>query len=663
MNYGLLPYFYTIMSNLERNEVLSETGVLVRKFADFWSQNGFVFEENNSAIPDDTHPDVDFLACNAMAFTPLYTGEETVVPERQKLARLQSSVRPGGGRKIGISAKHMTGFDMLGVFDFECCDPQALLQKVVHFFATELGIGYECLSINVSKGTVFDSAARNIQSGNPDFSIREMPPETLQWNAVAGKQGFRAEINCKLPSGSEWELWNVSYVDGRIFDSGGSLERLLAVTQNKESVFDVGELADIRAQLEPLVAACEPDIINFLCDKIRVLKRLQDNGVTPGGRGGRQKFVRNLAQDVISTLLSIGGDPQNIFKVFGLDEFNEVENFDRKIRQAEALYRRNPSLFGNPISLRTLLSESFIDENITQLNLLKYPHALVSLLIEMGACFDLQDFDAVDELLSSQLPLVFSRLIKSKKTGALINNVRSDIKQIDPKAGIILTGSKANSRILNVGDVDLIVVSDTGDFASRAAAEIDGYCSTDDDSLRFQINSITVGILPLSIRELENRINGVLDGSDLKPRYKNWAVGAEVPEGFLGDIDRAKVLVDRPDGAITNLRRQISTNAVPMYQEIEKHCINELNLRMEQLNRQVQIGAEGEYGLALVSSQILFILIRLAYARQKNHFRGVKRVNEKILVQEPQIYELIKRLANGDHDIDEINVLFRLIGL
>jgi len=123
-----------------------------------------------------------------------------------------------------------------------------------------------------------------------------------------------------------------------------------------------------------------------------------------------------------------------------------------------------------------------------------------------------------------------------------MENLSRKIIELDPNAGILLVGSVSKGIIDGLHDLDLLVVgNDEIILALRQEAD---YKDTCDGSLRFAPpGKPEVGILVKSLRDVKDSIDAILEGSlDLK--YKAWAIGAEAPEGFLGDIADAKILYE-----------------------------------------------------------------------------------------------------------------------
>lgn len=624
------------------NDQLAKVDQLKARFIDFFGKKGFHFEQAETAIPPDSDSTGrDFLACNAMAFSGFYSGEESGAGMR--LARIQPSVRPGSGSKIGFSAKHMTSFDMMGLFDFDTTDPGEIFAQVIDYFVLEVGLLADEIVINVSDApdNVFGEVVRERQ----DVSVNYMGAEQLVWQELDGLSGFRAEINWRRPDGTVWELWNVSYVDGRIFDSGGSLERILAAKEKADSVFDVGELALIKSKLDALVATEYTELVYFLCDQIRTFERLTQYGVQPAGsKGGRAKFARHIAENIIATAYSLGIDCAALNANFNFDLSDEDTGFNRKIDQAKAFARRHWSP-DEVVSLSEILSGDFYSNNIARLNLLKLPHVLVAILLDMGFTVGLPPQEELSAFLN-HYPKVVNVMLERNRPNAVISQLRLAIGNIDPEAAIALVGSSSEIESRAIGDIDLVVVSNQVNIFDLLKNSIPGFEALSDDSLRFDYEGYEVGIVPLSTEQFDDRVLPVLSGEGLEPRYKPWAVGGEVPEGFLGDMLKARIIKTDRRGIVRNIQGRIEGEREVLFMNIVNFTLKELQQRLEQVSRQIEIGSKGRVGLDVAKAQAKFVLIRLAYAMNQVFFRGVKRVDNDVVESDEDIKGLVDLLES-----------------
>ena len=203
-----------------------------------------------------------------------------------------------------------------------------------------------------------------------------------------------------------------------------------------------------------------------------------------------------------------------------------------------------------------------------------------------------------------------------------MENLSRLIREKDSEAGVLLVGSAAKGETDGLNDLDLLVV---GDWSKISALKSDpSYRDTCDYSMRFEFpNMPDVGILVKSIAELRVRIDEVLSGSvDLM--YKPWAIGAEAPEGFLGDIAASRIITDTPMGDLSNLKSRVNNYPDQLGEYIMQNCHQELTLRIQQIEKAVL--RKDYLSAQILKGHIIFVLMRLIFADQKMYFSGVKSI-------------------------------------
>ncbi len=272
-----------------------------KTFVDYWRACDYKTVSTADSAPPPHLPNIDFSSCGAMHYGPIFNGT-VAVPSQTRIARIQRSVRPGSGVKIGYSPKHLTAFDMLDVFDLDVFGRlEQTLEQIIQFFADHLNIGSDNLVINIStdeKDLLGEAVKRLAQKHHVE--LRLLPADKLLWQVKnATYKGTRAEINWKRPDGDLWELWNISLINNQFLDSGGSMERADAARLGCNTVFDVGELAQVKARLVALNIDLAETELHFLTDQVRSATRLMAEGILPGGNNGRRMFVRNLLTNIL----------------------------------------------------------------------------------------------------------------------------------------------------------------------------------------------------------------------------------------------------------------------------------------------------------------------------------------------------------------------------
>jgi hypothetical protein len=216
----------------------------------------------------------------------------------------------------------------------------------------------------------------------------------------------------------------------------------------------------------------------------------------------------------------------------------------------------------------------------------------------------------------------------------------------DPDAAILIVGSSLEKEADKLKDLDLLLLSNR-DELPEALKEIDGYNDEIDGSLRFFSNGTEVGILPCTTSQLRNRVNSILKGS-IDLIYKPWAIGAECPEGFLGDIAAGEIVIDTTGQELDSLKRQVAPYPDELRNQITSHCKKELLMRISQLEKASKRGDLNS--VLILKGQILFLILRLTYSQQKQYFQGTKSLkyhqNIQILLQ--NALQLIQNIESKD---------------
>lgn len=332
---------------------------LRKMFLDFFESKGHLVMNSFSLVP---HNDKSLLLINSgMApLKPYFTGQE--IPPRKRVATCQKCIRTGDIENVGKTARHGTFFEMLGNFSFGDYFKTEAIHWTWEFLTEAVGLSPDRLypSVYLEDDEAFD--IWNKEMGIPADRIFRFGKEDNFWEHGAGPCGPCSEVyydrgeeyGCGKPDctvGCECdryiEIWNNVFTqfesDGKgsyeeleqkNIDTGMGLERLAAVVQNAENIFEVDTiraLLDETAQL----AGCsykedeKKDVsLRLIADHIRSVTFMVSDGIMPSneGRGyvlrrllrraarhGRLlnipgKFLEKLSQKVIA--LSRDGYPE-----------------------------------------------------------------------------------------------------------------------------------------------------------------------------------------------------------------------------------------------------------------------------------------------------------------------------------------------------------------
>jgi len=312
---------------------------LRQSFVAFFSDRGHTAVPSASLIPHD--PDLMFTVAGMVPFKPYFLGEEPAPWPRA--VSVQRCVRAGGKdsdlEEVGRDARHLSFFEMLGNFSFGDyfkdeaiplawemvtelfgMDPEQLWVTVHHsddeaaeIWRDAVGVAPEriqrmgddnwwgppggppgpcgpCSELYVDKGPAFGEA------GGPAHGGDERYLEI--WNLVF-MQFFRD------PEGNDSEL------PRRNIDTGAGLERILAVLQGVDSVFDTDVLAPLVEEAQSVTGhrigtdEATDVSLRILAEHARTITFLVGDGVFPSNTG-RGYVLRRIIRRAIRHAYRLG---------------------------------------------------------------------------------------------------------------------------------------------------------------------------------------------------------------------------------------------------------------------------------------------------------------------------------------------------------------------
>jgi alanyl-tRNA synthetase len=242
---------------------------LRRAFTDFFVARDHVRVESASLIPHD--PTLLFTVAGMVPFKPYFVGE--VPAPYPRATTVQKCVRAGGKHndldEIGRTSRHLTFFEMLGNFSFGDYFKADAIPYAWQFVTEVLGLDPDRLWVTVH--LTDDDAAEIWRDtvGLPAERIQRLDDDNYWRMADTGPNGPCSEIfwdkgpefgadGGPAHGGEERfvEIWNLVFMqfetraDGSTvplpkpsIDTGAGLERILAVLQGVDSVWDTDEFA------------------------------------------------------------------------------------------------------------------------------------------------------------------------------------------------------------------------------------------------------------------------------------------------------------------------------------------------------------------------------------------------------------------------------------
>ena len=327
-----------------------------KEYLNFFKSKGHLTEQSFSLIPKN---DKSLLLIGA-GMAPLkkyFTGAE--IPPAKRMATCQKCVRTGDVENVGLTARHLTFFEMLGNFSFGDYFKNEAIVWAWELLTDVLKIDKDRLWVTVY---LEDDEAENIwhtKVGIPMEKIVRLGKDDNFWELEVGPSGPCSEIyydtgedrGCGSPDckpGCDCnrfiEIWNLVFTQfdkdeqgvyhplpNPNIDTGMGLERVACVLQDKPTVFDVEPLIFIVNKVSeickiPYGQNLESDVaMKVICDHSRAATFMIGDGVIPSNEG-RGYVLRRLIRRAIRKGKSLGINGEFLTKTAKvvIDNWKEV---------------------------------------------------------------------------------------------------------------------------------------------------------------------------------------------------------------------------------------------------------------------------------------------------------------------------------------------------
>lgn len=334
---------------------------LRRMFLEFFESKGHLAMKSFSLVP---HNDNSLLLINSgMApLKPYFTGQE--IPPRRRVTTCQKCIRTGDIENIGKTARHGTFFEMLGNFSFGDYFKHEAIAWTWEFLTQVVGLDADRLYPSVYENDDEAFEIWNKEIGVPAEKIFRFGKEDNFWEHGSGPCGPCSEVyydrgekyGCGKPGctvGCDCdryiEVWNNVFTqfdnDGhgnyteleqKNIDTGMGLERLAAVVQDVDSIFDVDTICALRNKVceisgKEYKKEYKWDVsIRIVTDHIRSATFMISDGIMPSNEGRGyvlRRIIRRAARH--GRLLGIEGtflaDLSNTVIEGSKDGYSELE--------------------------------------------------------------------------------------------------------------------------------------------------------------------------------------------------------------------------------------------------------------------------------------------------------------------------------------------------
>ncbi len=312
---------------------------LRKMFLEFFESKGHLAMKSFSLVP---HNDNSLLLINSgMApLKPYFTGQE--IPPRKRVTTCQKCIRTGDIENIGKTARHGTFFEMLGNFSFGDYFKHEAIAWTWEFLTQVVGLDADRLYPSIYQEDEEAFEIWNKEIGIAPERIFRFGKEDNFWEHGSGPCGPCSEVYYdrgeKYGCGKEGctvgcdcdryiEVWNNVFTqfdnDGhgnyteleqKNIDTGMGLERLAAVVQDVDSIFDVDTICALRNRVceisgKEYKVEYKWDVsIRIVTDHIRSATFMISDGIMPSNEGRGyvlRRIIRRAARH--GRLLGISG--------------------------------------------------------------------------------------------------------------------------------------------------------------------------------------------------------------------------------------------------------------------------------------------------------------------------------------------------------------------
>jgi len=306
------------------------------KFIKFFEKRGHKVVPSSSLLPTD--PSVLLTTAGVQQFKPYYTREADAMHDFGSLnvVSIQKSFRTTDIDEIGDET-HLTLFEMLGNFSFGGYFKKEAIEYAHELVTKEFGLQIDYVTVfkgdkDVPEDVETQKIWKDIDSG---IEIKKMGREENFWGPT-GNEGPCGPTTEIFVNGIE--IWNLVFnefyqrQDGKLeklaipgVDTGSGLERVVAVLDGKDNIFDTDLLSPIIQKVKELAPEVEERIARIFADHLRSSCFLIADGIRPSNKEAGY-VLRKLIRRVIAyeVQLDIHGDLLSEIPTVVVDKFHKV---------------------------------------------------------------------------------------------------------------------------------------------------------------------------------------------------------------------------------------------------------------------------------------------------------------------------------------------------
>lgn len=314
-----------------------------KKFMEFFNHHRHNTISGSSLIPEND-PSVLFTTAGMHPLVPYLLGEPH--PSGKRLVNYQKCLRTDDIDEVGDDI-HLTFFEMLGNWSLGDYFKEEAIKMSYDFLVNGLQLDRNRLAVTVFEGdedAPKDEEAANVwkSTGIKEENIYYLgkkhnwwgpagqtgpcgPDTEIFYDSLKPKCSEKCDPACKC--GKYWEIWNNVFMqyykssDGtftvlqqRNVDTGLGLERMTAILEGKDSIFETELFLDIVKQVKVLARKENETSVRIIADHIRASCFVFIDGVTPGN-ADQGYILRRLIRRAVRHMRKIEINPDQISEV------------------------------------------------------------------------------------------------------------------------------------------------------------------------------------------------------------------------------------------------------------------------------------------------------------------------------------------------------------
>jgi alanyl-tRNA synthetase len=346
-------------------------------FREFFEEHGHLAQRGASLIPPANDASALFIVAGMHPLKAYFAGTEQ--PPSMRLITCQPAFRTVDIENVGMTARHLTMFEMLGNFSFGDYFKREAIRFAWDLSRNGFGLNEDDIWVTVFGGDEQlgigpDQEAIDLwlEVGMPRERIVECPREENFWESgPTGPCGPDSELYLDLgvergrpddlPGGENerfLEFWNLVFMQfdqsppnklaplpNQNIDTGLGLNRMAAIKQGKETVFETDQFAPLIALGEGLSghrygeAFAVDRALRILADHSRAATFLIADGVVPSNEERGYVLRRIMRRAILQGRKTLGLDPGFLQRYQTVVTEIMGREYEQLVRNAESVAR------------------------------------------------------------------------------------------------------------------------------------------------------------------------------------------------------------------------------------------------------------------------------------------------------------------------------------